>query len=543
MIVAYSYIRFSSPEQRNGDSLRRQQAESSKWAVERGIQLDQSLNINDLGISAFRGKNVMDGGLGAFLAAIDSGRVKKGSYLLVENLDRLTRMEPTEALHLLQSIVKRGVTVVTLSDGREYTDESLNRDIAHLIMSIITMHRAHEESRLKGQRVRAAWHTKKQVDARAGRPITSMTPSWIQLRDGKLEVIEEKAKTVQYIFDLATCEGLGQRAIVTRLKKEGVPPIGRIGTWTETSIRRIIQNKAAIGIYQPRSTGLENPDVRHDDGDAIDAYFPPVVTRQQFYFAQTLREKALIPRGPRGEKLGTVFTGLVFCGCGATMRRKGASKYDVFIRLRCAASCGAQSWKYDPLHTLVMCFFEADMMPHLDNNSSERVNLQEQIAEMEEVVRSKGQAVKRLTDAIEQTNLPMDVLVRRLHEVTLELEVARSSVNRLAKELRSLEARNFMHDVGAAVGEDSEGLREIFGGKSSEISAEKIRYALSRAVDRIILSDEKGVRVARFEVGSEVRHIEFDRATLKIRCREDQNWKANIGVLHPVTKQIIAAIP
>ncbi len=48
--------------------------------------MDTELTFEDLGKSAYRGANVMDGALGQFIEAVDSGQVKKGSYLLVENL-------------------------------------------------------------------------------------------------------------------------------------------------------------------------------------------------------------------------------------------------------------------------------------------------------------------------------------------------------------------------------------------------------------------------------------------------------------------------
>src|ERR1700758_3473375 len=50
---AYSYIRFSSPEQAKGDSLRRQTEAAEAYAKERGLSLDSSLTFRDLGISAF----------------------------------------------------------------------------------------------------------------------------------------------------------------------------------------------------------------------------------------------------------------------------------------------------------------------------------------------------------------------------------------------------------------------------------------------------------------------------------------------------------
>jgi DNA invertase Pin-like site-specific DNA recombinase len=44
---AYSYIRFSTPEQSKGDSLRRQLEKSKKYAEENGLILDSSLMSAD----------------------------------------------------------------------------------------------------------------------------------------------------------------------------------------------------------------------------------------------------------------------------------------------------------------------------------------------------------------------------------------------------------------------------------------------------------------------------------------------------------------
>ncbi len=73
MTKAYSYLRFSTPEQMKGDSFRRQTELSAKYAEEHDLDLDTALTFADLGVSAFRGRNVSEGQLGAFLEA-DTGR-------------------------------------------------------------------------------------------------------------------------------------------------------------------------------------------------------------------------------------------------------------------------------------------------------------------------------------------------------------------------------------------------------------------------------------------------------------------------------------
>jgi DNA invertase Pin-like site-specific DNA recombinase len=116
---AYSYLRFSTPEQAKGDSKRRQWDAAVKYAATHGLELDNKLTFQDMGVSAFRGANAATGSLRAFLEAVESGEVPQGSYLLVESLDRISRDAVYVAQGLLANIVSSGVIVVSLMDGRE----------------------------------------------------------------------------------------------------------------------------------------------------------------------------------------------------------------------------------------------------------------------------------------------------------------------------------------------------------------------------------------------------------------------------------------
>ena len=58
---AYSYIRFSTPQQAKGDSHTRQNDKAARYAAEHELVLDTALNLTDLGVSAYRGKNTCCG--------------------------------------------------------------------------------------------------------------------------------------------------------------------------------------------------------------------------------------------------------------------------------------------------------------------------------------------------------------------------------------------------------------------------------------------------------------------------------------------------
>ncbi len=180
-MIAYSYIRFSSAEQRKGDSHRRQLEASEKYAQEHCLTLDTSLKLDDLGRSAFDKTNVTKGRLGAFLRAIEDGRVPKGSYLLVESLDRLSRAQVLDALNQFSAILTAGITIVTLSDKQVYSHESVSENPMQLMVSILIMLRAHEESLTKSDRVGKAWQRKLDEGLKNHKLITKAVPKLLTL--------------------------------------------------------------------------------------------------------------------------------------------------------------------------------------------------------------------------------------------------------------------------------------------------------------------------------------------------------------------------
>lgn len=234
---AYSYVRFSTPEQEKGDSLRRQTAAAEAYAHRHGLELDDKLTFRDLGVSAYMGANEETGRLGEFLAAVEHGDIKPGSYLLVESLDRLSRNKPRKAVRLLERICEAGITLVTLDDQRVYTEEVLDEDQTALMVALLVAMRAHEESAKKGRRLAQAWENKR-ANA-AATPLTATSPGWVRLRDDRsgFDLIPERAQVVQRIFSM-TLEGRGQHTIAETLNREGIPVFGRVRCGIDPTSRK-----------------------------------------------------------------------------------------------------------------------------------------------------------------------------------------------------------------------------------------------------------------------------------------------------------------
>ena len=325
---AYSYLRFSTPDQMRGDSLRRQTELAQQYAATHGLDLDQKLTFRDLGVSAFRGLNRGVGKLGIFLGAVEDGLVEQGSYLLVESLDRISRLTARRALRLLEEIVDAGVNVVTLVDGRVFTKENLDEDPVTLLMSILTFIRANEESATKARRLKAVWEQKRRLAS--DRPMTSRAPAWLTLQDGEFVALKDRSKVVRTIFDLAL-KGYGQHKIADLLNSKNIPTFSsRTEVWGRSYVKKILENPAVIGTLIPHETehGEDGRKTRKPL-EPVTGYYPVVIDPERFERVQAMRIGGTrTPVDRAGHQIANTLAGLARCPkCGSTMTRvsKGPS--------------------------------------------------------------------------------------------------------------------------------------------------------------------------------------------------------------------------
>lgn len=276
--VAVSYLRFSTPEQAKGDSLRRQTEDSERWCQCNSIPLDQT--ISDLGRSAYHGRHRDDkAALGKFLELVRQNRIPRGSFLIVENLDRLSREDERTALRLWMDILDAGVNIVQLHPETVFRHDK--SDMLDMMRAIIELSRGHSESRMKAVRAAANWEKRYRRARETGAVLTAWLPAWVQLgEEGRPELIAERAETVRKAFVLSTA-GYGQSSIAKRFRADKVPAFGPTGEWSAEYIRRILKDRRAIGELQPRK-GKD----RKADGPPIAGYYPAVVTEQEWLLAR-----------------------------------------------------------------------------------------------------------------------------------------------------------------------------------------------------------------------------------------------------------------
>ncbi len=345
-IKAYSYLRFSTPEQMRGDSFRRQTSMAEEYAMRHGLELDDQLTFHDLGVSAYRGRNAEAGRLAEFLEAVRAGVVAPGSFLLVEALDRLSRLTPRKALRVLESIIEEGITVVTLNDGKSYTEKSLDDDPMDLMMAILLFMRANEESATKARRLRAAWEGKRaKINEK---PLTSVTPAWLTLdkATGSFRVIEGRGEVVQRIFDM-TLAGVGYERIAVTFNTEGIPPFGRADVWHRSYVKKILENPSVTGVLVPHVVEHQEGKTIRKPLDPIPGYYPAVVEEETFQRVQAMRSGNGHPRTKGRATITNLIAGLGKCPCCASSlirvckgsRVKAGKPYLVCSRAKLGAGC------------------------------------------------------------------------------------------------------------------------------------------------------------------------------------------------------------
>lgn len=367
----------STDIQLKGDSLRRQKDLSQKYAQSKGLNLVETLE--DIGISAFSGKNSKEGALGNFLAAIDTGKIKAGSYLLIESLDRLSRDRVLTAFNQFTRILEKKITIVTLTDNQEYTEKSLEDNVGQLFTSLGIMLRANDESKTKSNRLKASWDNKR--NKLSVKKYTSISPAWLKYDKENEKFIESEplVKSVKKIFSLSI-EGYGAYSITTYLNLNiNDYPSNKISKgWVKSYVQKILNNRSVYGEFQPHR--MENGK-RIAVGDPIQNYFPIVVSKSDFEISQLrLSQRLINGSGRKGSLFPNLFTRIIFCGCcnaSVVFRNKGkppkGGKY-----LRCSNSerkfrCRTPSWEYSSFEESFFTFIrELNIGEIFDNKEASR---------------------------------------------------------------------------------------------------------------------------------------------------------------------------
>ena len=434
MPIAYSYIRFSSEKQSKGDSIRRQEELVKKFIEENpdlGLELDSELTLRDEGLSAYKGLHARKGALGVFIRLVEDDKIARGSYLLVENFDRLSRQEIMTALAQFQTLIDNDIVVVTLSDKRLYSKESLNKEPMSLMFSIMSMARAYEESQTKSIRIRAAWGNKFK-NLKNGSQLTKRVPFWIN-PDDKNKAIKDKVQIVKKIFQLSAV-GNGAMKIASLLNEEKIPtPSSRSSAWAISSVKKVLASEAVMGVLVT------------SDGQRHEGYFPVIINSRVWEKTRILGKSS---SGARSKVETHPLSGLCYCAvCGARAQRSGKTgrvrkdgTKNHWKTLVCANSlnkgsgCEYRSISYDLiLDTVKSTIFQTQYIEPDDEIGKELHDLEWGLSAAEDIYQELRELIK--------ANKNNTTAKQKIAELTLEMNATKSRIFELKEMGRPLTAR------------------------------------------------------------------------------------------------------
>lgn len=403
----FSYIRFSSAKQAKGTSEDRQLLIAPRVAKEKGWIFREDLGIKNLGLSAYTGSNlkIIEG----IIEAAEQGRIAKGTVMILEALDRLTRIPVDEAYQLFRRVIKSGVEIYTDRSNRHLTKDDLNNPMS-LSMTVVELDAGYQYSDKLSDRVGKAWNLKK-IFISKGNIAKHSCPLWLRHDGTKYTLIEERAKVVRMIFDLYN-KGYGCVALIQELNKKGIKPFGRSKGWQPMTVYRMLESKSVIGYNE-----FVEP--------AIKGYYPPVISEDEFYKAQLQRQKNHSDRGRRGDIELSLYGGLCKCSyCGGSMVKyyvngTGAQKSKKYTYLRCfnnkIGQCKSKMTRFEPFNeTFLIIINSLEFIKLLFAKAPKKDNteaLQGHLANL-------NKTIERVADDVIKSDSP--ALVARLTQLEID---------------------------------------------------------------------------------------------------------------------------
>jgi len=520
--VAYSYVRFSTAKQLLGDSLRRQVEDCEKYCRENDLEL-HPVSYRDLGVSAFKRRNVEKGALAAFIDAVEKGLIEKGSYLIIEQFDRLTRDDADAALELLLHLIRKcGIVVVTLFDKKIW-DRKAIKDTVNLMTAMIYMSRANNESVAKSDRLYSFWGNKKRLAATGELKgiVTSECPRWLIPRPDKsgFNIDEAKAESIRKVFQMRI-SGFGISSIVTRANQEKWPVPGKLPVrkpkeeeaayqarlaqgmnWHTSTVGRLLKNRALLGEYQPHQADKEIEGKRNPEGGPIKDYYPAILDEDTFLRAAAKAERNGRFPGRRDASLKNWLQGLLFCPCGHTFVRKNKdskaqpeyARYYCTARSRGMSKCpGASAKEIEDAVILSV----SKIFPMYFRGGVRVESLKSEADVLEANVAAATQRQQRYAEAIGSADESISVLLPLLNAATAEVE-------RLKTRLKA--ARSEMADMTGNSDEVVVQLIKSIRTISSLDARAAVREELARVVDRIVAHVDSGY-IAVFARGDPDAH-------------------------------------
>lgn len=410
--LAFAYIRFSSKRQELGNSVSRQMEAATKWCQYNNIELSE-VTFEELGISAFKegGKRP---GLADMIDCIKKGIIPTGSYVLLENSDRLSRRGFKVALDLVHEMVSLGVYIVTLSNGQIFSKDNIT-ELSAMLPLLLDADRGRAESVRKSNLIKSAKKGIRESRAKKGK-----LPFWLTNNDGNLELNEHTVK-VEKMIELRLQNWSAQR--IAKYLNEHNMLTARETTWAAISISATLKNRLLYGCKEY----TEVIDGKMVPIEQVDNWAPAICTKKVW---QSFQQKKRAGTGSLTRQ--SYFSGILRCPkcMGAMQQRKQYHKDKVYAYRRCLNSIEGRCDVRGNFKEVDLVVKEA--LIHLkvvEFNDSEANNDVETLRALEAKLDSLNMSKQYITSPVAIGKMYEDIAIteQEIAELKAKMEVEQSS--------------------------------------------------------------------------------------------------------------------
>ena len=331
---AYAYLRVSTVQQVDGNSLDGQEAEIRKFCEFKGIDL--------IGVYSDGGKSGKSfAGRPEFQRMLQDVEEKQEvDYIITWKMSRFGR-NACDSLISLQLLQKHNVNLITVQDNID-TSNQMGRLFFTLMSALAEMER---------ENIREQTINGKKYNALAGKWNGGQAPYGYNLEHGRLVINEEEAEIVRKIYAwYMESEEAGYSTVTARLNEEGIKPRQKkrldrkamqesgseeeihlpvVADWYTTSVKKILDNpvycgKIRYGHYPVTETGDGKTKRKYSDSPLlVDGKHEAIISKEDWDRVQEKRAKVKKPHGRPDstvETVNNVFNSIAKCPqCGGNM--------------------------------------------------------------------------------------------------------------------------------------------------------------------------------------------------------------------------------
>lgn len=450
MKKVFVYHRVSSDQQLDGSGIARQ-AELLEGYLERtGIcaEMDDPIPVvlSDQGVSAFKGLNISEGELGAWMEEVRIG-MWDSSLLVVESIDRFSRQNPFDVMGYINALMAHNVAIHDVM-ANIVISRSNSKDLPFVMMNA---QRAYDESKYKSDRIRKGWAKKREQAFNNGTIVTNKRPQWIDVENDKY-VLNHKAAVVKEIFEIYKT-GLGCPTIAKELQRKEGEQYKFNRAWTGELVHKILTNPRVTGKIFISETirnhdDLDNPVTQKQYQKVV---YPVVINEDEFELVQELLKsrrpnagRITVKKTDNEEVLikSNLFSGVARCmDCGGPMYhnvvrtkrtpKKGDPKVDEYRYIRCLRErdglCGNKAMTYETVERFVVehligmdlstVIKEQEFNPEVELIRIQIVQVKEQITNYENGIerrKSAGKSVSfEMREELDDARIQLEELLAR----------------------------------------------------------------------------------------------------------------------------------